>query len=144
MPDQRQGKTRTKEIESFKNEQVGSQIDDIASASINVNGIKAAFRKIDVENIDQLRTAGENLRNALKKSGVGLLATEIDGKVQLVCVSTDDIMKKIPAGKVVGAAAKIIGGGGGGKPHMATAGGRDASKIEEMFSELPNIIANFQ
>ena len=53
-------------------------------------------------------------------------------------------MKKIPAGKVVGAAAKIIGGGGGGKPHMATAGGRDASKIEEMFSELPNIIANFQ
>ena len=37
-------------------------------------------------------------------------------------------MKKTPAGKIVGEAAKIVGGGGGGRPHMATAGGKDISK----------------
>jgi alanyl-tRNA synthetase len=50
------------------------------------------------------------------------------------------LTKKFPAGKIVGQAARIIGGGGGGKPHLATAGGRDASKIEEMFEKLPEII----
>jgi alanyl-tRNA synthetase len=52
-------------------------------------------------------------------------------------------MKKMPAGKIVGQAAKLIGGGGGGKPHLATAGGRDASKINDMFAELPDIISLF-
>lgn len=132
-----------KEINTQKNKQIGSQLNEIINSAIEQNGIKIATKKIDVQNIDQLRTAGENLRNALKKSAVGLLATVINEKVQLVCVVTDDLMKKIPAGKVVGQAAKIIGGGGGGKPHLATAGGRDVSKIENMFAELPNIVSSF-
>jgi alanyl-tRNA synthetase len=132
-----------KELDTQKNKQIGTQIDDIINAAIEINGIKIATKKIDVQNIDQLRTAGENLRNALKKSGIGLLASVINDKVQLVCVATDDIMKKMPAGKIVGQAAKIIGGGGGGKPHMATAGGRDASKINDMFSKMPEIISSF-
>lgn len=133
-----------KEINAQKNKQIGSQLDEIVNSAIMQNGIKIATKKIEVQNIDQLRIAGENLRNALKKSAVGLLATVINEKVQLVCVVTDDLMKKIPAGKVVGQAAKIIGGGGGGKPHLATAGGRDVSKIENMFAELPNIVSSFK
>ncbi|MEW6701610.1 MAG: DHHA1 domain-containing protein [Bacteroidota bacterium] len=27
--------------------------------------------------------------------------------------------------------AKIVGGSGGGKPHLATAGGKDVSRIDE-------------
>ncbi len=132
-----------KKINTQKNKQIGSQLDEIVDSAIMQDGIKIATKKIDVQNIDQLRIAGENLRNALKKSAVGLLATVINEKVQLVCVVTDDLMKKIPAGKVVGQAAKIIGGGGGGKPHLATAGGKDVSKIENMFAELPNIVSSF-
>jgi alanyl-tRNA synthetase len=132
-----------KELDSEKNKQIGSKIDDIMKDVVEKNGIKIAAKYIDVQNIDQLRTAGENLRNALKQSGVGLLASVVNDKVQLVCVVTDDIMKKMPAGKIVGQAAKLIGGGGGGKPHLATAGGRDASKINDMFAELPDIISLF-
>ena len=132
-----------KELDTEKNKQIGSQIDDIINTANEINGIKIATKKIEAQNIEQLRTAGENLRNALKQSGVGLLASLINDKVQLVCVVTDDIMKKMPAGKIVGQAAKIIGGGGGGKPHLATAGGRDETKIDAMFAELPTIISSF-
>ncbi len=129
-----------KSLDKQKNKQIGSQIEQIVNQAKEINGIKIAVQKVDVQNIEQLRVAGENLRNALKKSGVGLLAATVNDKVQLVCVVTDDLTKKFPAGKIVGQAARIIGGGGGGKPHLATAGGRDASKIEEMFEKLPEII----
>ncbi len=129
-----------KSLDEQKNKQIGSQIDEIINQAKEINGMKFAVKKVDVQNIDQLRVAGENLRNALKKSGIGLLAAVMNGKVQLVCVVTDDLMKKLPAGKIVGQAAKIIGGGGGGKPHLATAGGRNAEKIDEMFELLPKIV----
>lgn len=35
------------------------------------------------------------------------------------------------AGKLIGQVAKVCGGGGGGKPHLAQAGGKDASKLAE-------------
>ena len=51
--------------------------------------------------------------------------------------------KKLSAGKFAGDLAKILGGGGGGKPHLATAGGKDISKLEEAISSLPKIIKKY-
>jgi len=78
------------------------------------------------------------------KSGVGLLIAQIEDKVQMVCVVSDDLVKekKVLAGKIVGEAAKIVGGGGGGRPHMATAGGKDVDKIDEALKVFPEIIKN--
>ncbi|MBP7094358.1 MAG: hypothetical protein KBB72_09960 [Candidatus Kapabacteria bacterium] len=36
--------------------------------------------------------------------------------------------------------AKELGGGGGGKPHMATAGGRDIAKLDEVLASFPRVI----
>ena len=44
------------------------------------------------------------------------------------------------AGKIVGSVAKIVGGGGGGRPHLATAGGKDISKIDEALGKVDEII----
>jgi alanyl-tRNA synthetase len=90
--------------------------------------------------MDQLRTAGENLRNLLGSKGIGLLAAQADGKVQLLCCVTDDLKDKFPAGKLVGMAAKVIGGNGGGKPHLATAGGKDIDKLPGLMKDFPSMI----
>ena len=45
------------------------------------------------------------------------------------------------AGKILKEVAKMCGGGGGGKPDSATAGGRDASKLEEALEAVNNIVA---
>ena len=91
--------------------------------------------------MDELKSLGDSLRIKLG-SGVGVLASVIEDKVQLVCVVTDDLVaaKKIEAGKVVGAVAKVVGGGGGGRPHMATAGGKDIAKIDEALSHTKSIV----
>ena len=41
---------------------------------------------------------------------------------------------------MVGAAAKQLGGGGGGKPHLATAGGKDATKIDDLLKQFGEIV----
>jgi alanyl-tRNA synthetase len=43
----------------------------------------------------------------------------------------------------VGAVAKLLGGGGGGRPHMATAGGKDITKIDEALAQVQSIIESF-
>ena len=91
--------------------------------------------------MNELKALGDDLRVRLK-SGVGLLASVVEEKVALVCVVTDDLVaaKRIEAGKVVGAVAKLVGGGGGGKAHLATAGGKDVEKLGEALRSAPEIV----
>jgi alanyl-tRNA synthetase len=87
---------------------------------------------------------GDTLRARLG-SGVGLLASVLDDKVSLVCVVTDDLVtsKRLEAGKVVAAVARIVGGGGGGKAHLATAGGKDVSKLAEALRATETVVKSF-
>ena len=119
-------------------------IDSIVSAPTEVNGINIYKGKVAATNMDELKSFGDELRNKIK-SGVGLLASEIDGKVGLVCVVSDDLIKekKLSAGKIVGEAAKILGGAGGGRPHLATAGGKDVNKIDEALKSVDEIVKGF-
>jgi alanyl-tRNA synthetase len=43
---------------------------------------------------------------------------------------TPGLTKRIQAGKLVGAVAKLVGGSGGGKPEIAEAGGKDQTGID--------------
>jgi len=131
-----------KELMALKSDELKGLIPSIVEGAVNVNGVRVATARIDVTDAEQLKTLGDELRSALKSAGVGLLASVIDDKVQLVCVVTDDLTKTLSAGKLVGAAAKQLGGGGGGKPHMATAGGRDISQLDSVLSGFPTLITN--
>jgi alanyl-tRNA synthetase len=131
-----------KELMALKSDELKGLIPSIVEGAASVSGIRVAVARIDVADAEQLKTLGDELRSALKSSGVGLLASVIDDKVQLVCVVTDDLTKTLSAGKLVGAAAKQLGGGGGGKPHMATAGGRDISQLDSVLSGFPTLITN--
>lgn len=139
---QDQIKQLEKEISDLKTKELSSGLSDVSFESKNVNGINVVAKKINAENMEQLRELGDELRKGFKSNGIGLLGTIVDDKVQLVCVVSDDIKSDYPAGKIVGEAAKFLGGGGGGKPHMATAGGRDVAKLDELIEEeFVNIVA---
>jgi len=132
-----------KGITSLKLEELKNEMKAWLAQSKNEGNIKIIAKKVNAENIDELRMIGEELRNLLNKNGIGLLATQIDDKIQLVCVVTDDLNKQLPAGKIVSESAKIIGGSGGGKPHLATAGGKDLSKLDELLIKFPEIVSSF-
>ncbi|MFP4526966.1 MAG: alanine--tRNA ligase [Candidatus Kapaibacterium sp.] len=129
-----------KQIQSLKMDEVKGEMSDWIDSAREVGGIRVIARQIEAEGVDEMRNIAENLRIQLKENGVALLAVTKDDKVQLICTVTDDLKKKLPAGKLVGAAAKKIGGGGGGKPHMATAGGKDADKLGDLLDEFPALV----
>jgi alanyl-tRNA synthetase len=130
-----------KELSEFKLKEKLGGIDSIVKNPIEVNGINIFKGKVDVNNMDELKSMGDELREKIK-SGVGVLISEIEGKVGIVCVVSDDLIKdkKLMAGKIVGDIAKIVGGGGGGRPHLATAGGKDISKIEDALNKVESVV----
>ena len=130
-----------KELSKFKVKEASSGIDAFVAAAIAVNGFKVVSSRVEAGTVDELKSLGDALRARLG-SGVGVLASVIDGKVALVCVVTDDLIKQknLQAGKIVGEMAKRVGGGGGGKPHLATAGGKDVAKLGEALRRTPEIV----
>ncbi len=132
-----------KEIAKLQLEEKLGGIDDIIANTEEVNGINIYKGKVEVSGMDELKSMGDELRNKMK-TGVGLLIAQVEDKVQMVCLVTDDLVKekKILAGKIVGEIAKIVGGGGGGRPHMATAGGKDVDKIDEALDRFNNVVSN--
>ena len=54
---------------------------------------------------------------------------------------TADLTGRVKAGQLVKELAPIVGGGGGGRPDFAEAGGKDASKIDEMLAASPAVLA---
>ncbi|TSA26900.1 MAG: alanine--tRNA ligase, partial [Ignavibacteriales bacterium] len=129
-----------KQIAEFQLQSKLGGLDKIISSPIYVNGIYLFKGKVSASNMDELKSMGDELREKMK-SGVGVLISEIEGKVGIVAVVSDDLIKekKILAGNIVKEVAKIVGGSGGGRPHLATAGGKDVEKIDEALNSLEKL-----
>ena len=65
-----------------------------------------------------------------------VLATVVDGRVQLAAGVTSDRVAKLKAGELVNFVAQQVGGKGGGKADMAMAGGSDASHLSEALASV--------
>jgi alanyl-tRNA synthetase len=130
-----------KELARTELAQSASSIDDLVANAADWDGAKIVVARMDMSDAEQLKSLGDVLRDRLG-SGIGLLAAVIDGKVLLVCVVTDDLIRErgIKAGALVGSIAKELGGGGGGKPHMATAGARNVEGLDGVLARIPDII----
>lgn len=130
-----------KELADLKLKEKLGGIDSIVSSGKEIKGIKVYKGKVDASNMDELKSMSDELRGKMK-SGVGVLISEIEGKVGIVAVVSDDLIKdkKILAGNIVKEVAKFVGGSGGGKPHLATAGGKDVSKIDETLLNVETAI----
>jgi alanyl-tRNA synthetase len=88
---------------------------------------------------DALRGLADSLKDRIK-SGVVVLASANDGKVQIVVAVTPDLTGRVKAGQVVKEIAPIVGGGGGGRPDFAEAGGRQPEKIDEMLAATEGVV----
>jgi alanyl-tRNA synthetase len=137
-------KKAEKQLAKDKVKKASETLDELLSKSIHVDGMKVVASEFDVDNMDELKEIGDSLRQKIG-SGVGLLYSVIDNKINLVTVITDNLIKEkgLNAGKIAGDVAKILGGGGGGKPHLATAGGKDVSKLNEAVAKFPDIVKKY-
>ena len=119
------------------------ELDTLIAGAEEINGIKVISQKMDLNNMDELKEIGEALRNKLK-NGVGLISTVLDGKINIVCSVSDNLIKEknLNAGKLISEVAKELGGGGGGRPQLATAGAKDIDKLDDAMKNFINKIKN--
>ncbi|GGA69111.1 alanine--tRNA ligase [Ornithinibacillus halotolerans] len=119
-----------------ENESLHAKLSNLEASSIldqvqEISGVQVLAQKVNVKDMNQLRTMLDELKQKLG-SAIILLATESNGKVQLAAgVSKDLIDRGLHAGNLIKKAAQLCGGGGGGRPDMAQAGGKDPSKIND-------------
>ena len=102
--------------------------DKLLAEAIDVNGAKIIAGELPAAPIEQMRVQVDRLRTKAKSAVVCIGWVE-DGKVMLLTGVTDDLTKKVEAGKLIGEMAKVVGGKGGGRKDMAQAGGTDTAKL---------------
>ncbi len=111
-----------------------------ADAATDVAGVKLARRRVSGLDKDALRGLSDSLKAQIK-SGVVVIASESEGKVQIVVAVTADLTLRVKAGQIVKEIAPIVGGAGGGRPDFAEAGGKQPEKIDEMLNASEAVLA---
>lgn len=135
-------KALASENESLKSKAAGAAMGNVLDKVEDVNGVK--FLGVSLEGVDmnELRNLGDDLKSKLG-SGVIVLASVNEGKVNLMVAATDDVVAKgAHAGNIIKAAAPKVGGGGGGRPNMAQAGGKNPSGINEALETAREALAS--
>jgi alanyl-tRNA synthetase len=120
-----------------------STLDSALAASVEVQGVRVATLRADSLDRGQLRTLVDNLKQRLENQSGGIVvlgSAQPEGKVAIIAGVTPGLTKRIQAGKLVGAVAKLVGGSGGGKPEIAEAGGKDQSQIDAALAAVPGIV----
>ena len=107
---------------------------------VEVAGVKLVRRKVSDMDKDALRGLADSLKATIK-SGVVVLASAGDGKVQIVVSVTADLTGRLKAGQIVKEIAPIVGGAGGGRPDFAEAGGKRPERIDEMLKASEGVVA---
>ncbi|MGN0482113.1 MAG: alanine--tRNA ligase [Lachnospiraceae bacterium] len=128
------------ENETLKNKAAQEAMGDVMDQVKEINGVK--FLAVSVSGVDMngLRELGDQLKDKLQE-GVVVLASDADGKVNLIAMATDGAMKKgAHAGNLIKSIAKKVGGGGGGRPNMAQAGGKNPDGIADALKEAEVVL----
>jgi alanyl-tRNA synthetase len=128
------------ENESLKSKAAKDALGDVMNQVTEVKGVKLLATKVDGVDMNGLRDLGDQLKAKLGE-GVVVLASNQDGKVNLVAMATDGAMVKgAHAGNLIKGIAALVGGGGGGRPNMAQAGGKNPAGIDSAIAEVGKVL----
>lgn len=130
-----------KKVEKLSAKVANMQMIDLFNLSRDVKGVNVIAAKLEDVTPDMLRVMGDQIKEKAPKM-VAVLSTVVEGgKINFVCVCGAEAVKAgAHAGKIIKEVAKMCNGGGGGRPDNATAGGKDASKLEEALEAVNNIV----
>ena len=129
------------ENESLKSKAAKDALGDVMNQVVEVNGMKVLATKVDGVDMNGLRELGDQLKEKIGE-GIVVIASNVDGKVNLMATATDAAMKAgAHAGNLIKEIAKLVGGGGGGRPNMAQAGGKNPAGIDDAVAKAKEVAA---
>src|SRR4030095_7426151 len=107
-----------------------------------INGINFIGDIVEVSNADALKKLCFDLKNNLRDYIV-VLCANIGGKPYVAIGIADTVVgvKNLDAGKIIREhVAPLIKGGGGGQKNLATAGGQDASNLQQVIDKVKSLL----
>ncbi|EJR67117.1 alanyl-tRNA synthetase [Bacillus cereus VD115] len=123
-----------KENESLAAKLSNIEAGNLTDSVMTVDGVNVLAAKVNVADMNNLRTMMDDLKNKLE-SAVIVLVSVNDDKVNILAGVTKDLISQgYHAGKLVKEVASRCGGGGGGRPDMAQAGGKNPAQVEEALA----------
>ncbi|MGM9624499.1 MAG: alanine--tRNA ligase [Eubacteriales bacterium] len=134
-------KAEKHEIEMLNAKLAHAQTADIMAGAVDVNGVCVVTHRTEGMNMDAVRTMVDDLRAANENLCI-VISVNDAGKLNLVAgCGKAAAAKKVHAGNLVREAAKIAQGGGGGRPDFATAGIKNADKIDDALAAVASLVA---
>jgi alanyl-tRNA synthetase len=131
-----------KRIESLEAKQLLVISKELLQKTETINGISFIGAVVEVSNADSLKKICFELKNSLTNYVV-VLAASVDGKAQ-VAVLLDEavsVSKNLEAPKIIkDHISGLIKGGGGGQKTLATAGGQDASNLQQVIDKVKSLL----
>ncbi len=128
-----------KEVEILQKEKAMQASAELFNNAETIGDIRFIKAKVETD-VAQAKNLAHKLRGMSEDVFVVLALTSGD-KVNLVVALSDDLVSKgMDAGKIIREISRSIKGGGGGQPQLATAGGKDASGIEEAFEMAGKLV----
>jgi alanyl-tRNA synthetase len=129
-----------RELEEMRMKSAAGGLDESVARATEVKGVKVLVHRADNLERGQLRTLVDNLKQRVGEGVVVLASAQPEGKVAVIAGVTPGLTKRIQAGKLVGAVAKLVGGSGGGKPEIAEAGGKDQAQIDAALQAAAGVV----
>ena len=132
-------KALASENESLKSKLAKDSLGDVMNQIVEAGQFKVLATSVEGVDMNGLRDLGDQLKTNIS-DGIVVIASNIDGKVNLIAMATDAAVKSgAHAGNLIKEIAPIVGGGGGGRPNMAQAGGKNPAGIEEAIAKAKEV-----
>ena len=126
-------------IGQLKNQLATAQSSEMLAQAEDINGLKVLIKQVEGSG-EEVRKLAESVRDKLADGVVLLYTTANDKAVFVAGASKSAIARGITASNLVKTAAVACGGNGGGRPDIASAGGRDISKLPEALTAVRKLI----
>lgn len=131
-----------KHLDSMEARQLVGIRNELLQKDEIINSINFIGDIVEVSNADALKKLCFDLKNHLRDH-VAVLCANIGGKPYVAVGIADTVVaaKGLDAGKIIKEqVAPLIKGGGGGQKTLATAGGQDAGKLQQVIEEVKKLL----
>jgi len=131
-----------KKIESLEAKQLSVTKNSLLNKVQRLNGVNFIGEMVEVTNADALKKLCFELKNEVSNYVV-VLTANIEGKANVAVLLDETIAasKNLEAPKIIKEhIAPLIKGGGGGQKTLATAGGQDASNLQQVIEKVKSLL----
>jgi alanyl-tRNA synthetase len=132
-----------KKLEAIEGRMLAGMAQELAQKSSDVNGISFLGELVAVDSMDTLRKLTQDVKGILGTNAVVVLCTEAGGKAAVAIALSEGAAeaKGMDAGKLIKEqVAPLIKGGGGGQKLLATAGGTNTGKLQEVLDGIKGLL----